>query len=251
MTTSSSPLVLVHGFAQSPASWDEVVALLPNDGEVRIPELPGHGATGLRRGDPTPDLARTILIEAIEDLDEAPVLWGYSLGARAVYDLLINRPELVRAAVIESGAPGIEDPVTRNRRREADWDLAAEIETGGIERFVERWERIPALGIQSEEAIARQREIRLAQEPLALAAALRGLGQAAYPSLWSNVRDIQAPVLLLTGADDALYETHADRLAALIGNARRVSIAGAGHAVHTTEPRAATNAVIDFIRSLH
>lgn len=243
-------MVLLHGFAQTPASWREVRELLPPRQIVIAPELPGHGETALSLGEPSAELARETIADAITAAGRTAVVWGYSQGARAAFDLVFSRPELVEALIIESGAPGIEDPVARAERRSRDYALSTRIENGTIEEFVALWERVPALGEQSLDVIEKQRPIRLSHDPVALAAALRGMGQAAYEPMWDRLGEIAVPTLLITGAADPTYEAHAERIAGAIPGARHVSIAGAGHAAHISEPAAATAAVSEFLAGL-
>lgn len=242
--------MLLHGFAQTPESWSEVAAALPDDFELQIPELPGHGRTGFSLGEPSVELARSVVRGAVERCIDAPVIWGYSQGARIAFDFLLAHPGSARGAIIESGAPGIEDPVTRAERRSRDFAMSMRLEAGTIEEFVAMWELVPALGRQSREVMAKQRAVRLSHDPVALAAAVRGLGQGSYDSMWESVGEIELPVLLMTGAEDATYTAHADRLAELMPRAERAEIAGAGHAVHVSDPDAAVAAAFDFIARL-
>lgn len=247
MASSDYPLVLVHGFAQTPASWDATIEKLPAGVKVLAPELPGHGETALTRGKPSPELAREILLEAI---DQPAVVWGYSQGARAAFDLALNEPSAVAALVIESGIPGIEDPVARADRRSRDFALSTRIEAGKIEDFVNMWERVPALGDQSRELIEQQRPDRLRQDPVALAAALRGIGQSAYEPMWDRLGEIAVPTLLITGERDVTYSRHAERLSKMIVGAELVVVPEAAHGVHLAQPEAAAQAVAGFLESL-
>jgi 2-succinyl-6-hydroxy-2,4-cyclohexadiene-1-carboxylate synthase len=247
VAASDHSLVLVHGFAQTPASWDATIKNLPAEVNVVAPELPGHGETALTRGEPSPELAREILLEVIT---EPAVIWGYSQGARAAFDLALNAPEAVAVLIIESGVPGIEDPINRADRRSRDFALSTRIEAGKIEDFVNLWERVPALGDQSQELIELQRPDRLRQDPVALAAALRGIGQSAYEPMWDRLHEISKPTLLITGERDVTYSRHADRIVELLPNAKRVTIPGAAHGVHLAQPEAAAAAVTEFLKTL-
>ena len=247
MAASDYPLVLVHGFAQTPASWDATIEKLPAGVNVVAPELPGHGETGLTRGEPSPELARSILLESV---DRPAVVWGYSQGARAAFDLVLNEPSAVAALVIESGIPGIEDPIARADRRSRDFALSTRIEAGKIEDFVNLWERVPALGDQSRELIEQQRPDRLRQDPVALAAALRGIGQSAYEPMWDRLGEIAVPTLLITGERDVTYSRHAERLSEEIAGAKLVVVPEAAHGVHLAQPAAAARAVGEFLESL-
>jgi 2-succinyl-6-hydroxy-2,4-cyclohexadiene-1-carboxylate synthase len=214
---------------------------------VVAPELPGHGETALTRGEPSPQLVRQILLEAI---DAQAVVWGYSQGARGAFDLALNAPESVAALIIESGIPGIEDPITRADRRSRDFALSTRIEAGKIEDFVNLWERVPALGDQSQELIEQQRPDRLRQDPVALAAALRGIGQSAYEPMWDRLGEITQPTLLITGERDVTYSRHAERIIELMPNAKLVTVPNAAHGVHIAQPEAAAAAAADFLSTL-
>lgn len=210
-------------------------------------ELPGHGATGLQRGEPTIELARQIVDEAVEAAGGAAAIWGYSQGARVAFDYVLNHPDKLTALIAESGTPGIEDPIKRANRRSGDYALGTRIQASSIEDFVNMWETLPALGEQSKELIAAQREDRLRNDPKALGAALIGIGQAAYEPTWDRMHEIAAPTLLISGGRDAIYTRHAERLTELIQNATHVVIEPASHAVHMAEPKAAADAVADFL----
>lgn len=242
--------MLVHGFAQNPSSWLEVIELLPSGWSIAAPELPGHGRTALSLGLPSPDLARSVLEQSAEALGGPAIVWGYSQGVRAALDLALARPALVSALVLESGAAGISDPLARAERRSRDEALARRIENEPIEKFVAFWEMIPALGEQSPEVVKKQRQARLSHDPVALAAALRGLGQSAYESMWGRLGEIDLPVLVVAGAEDALYADHGRAMAELLPAARVVEIPGAAHAAHISHPREVTDAVRDFANSL-
>ncbi len=247
MTPELPKLVLLHGFAQTSASWNETIAALAGVAETHTIELPGHGDTGLRRGEPSPALVRDMILDAVSgDF----VVWGYSQGARGAFDVAIEAPERVRGLIAESGIPGIEDPVARADRRSRDFALSKRLEAGRIEDFVAMWEKVPALGEQSRELIEKQRPDRLAQEPEALAAALRGIGQASYEPMWHRLGEVKAPTLLISGARDTVYTRHAERVKTIIPRAEHVVIPEAGHAVHMEQPIAAATAVRRFLSAI-
>lgn len=213
-------------------------------------ELPGHGATGLSRGKPTVELARSMVDEAVDSAGGKAAVWGYSQGARVAFDYVLAHPDKVEALIAESGTPGIEDPIKRANRRSGDYALATRIEDGSIEDFVNVWETLPALGEQSKSLIADQREDRLRNDPKGLGAALIGIGQAAYSPTWDRMSEITVPTLLLTGGRDAIYTQHAERLASLIPNATHAIIEPASHAVHMAEPQVAAEAAAEFLTGL-
>ncbi len=210
-------------------------------------ELPGHGQTGLTRGEPTVELAREIVDEAVDRAGGIAAIWGYSQGARVAFDYALSNPHKVKALIAESGIPGIEDPIKRANRRSGDYALATRIEDGSIEDFVDMWEKLPALGDQSKATIAAQREDRLRNDPKALSAALIGIGQSAYEPTWDRLTEIIAPTLLITGGRDAIYTQHAQKLQKSIPRAKHVIVDAASHAVHMVEPDDAAKTVAEFL----
>lgn len=244
------PLVLLHGFAQSGESWQTTIECLPRALRVHAIDLPGHGATGLSRGGPSVELAREMVAEAVESVGGRAAVWGYSQGARVAFDFALHHPQSTAALIAESGTPGIANEVKRANRRSSDYALSTRIEAGTIEEFVSMWELLPALGEQSKQQIEQQRSVRLQQDPKALAAALTGIGQAAYPPTWDRMNEITAPTLLLSGERDAIYTDHCRKLVELIPNARHEVVADASHAVHMAQPEEAAALVADFLASI-
>jgi 2-succinyl-6-hydroxy-2,4-cyclohexadiene-1-carboxylate synthase len=249
-SATETPLLLVHGFAQTAESWQIVIEKMPGPRALNAIELPGHGATGLKEGVPTVELARDfVLLKLDETAVDRAVLWGYSQGARVALDFTLEHPERVAALIVESGTAGIEDPLARADRRSRDFALSKRVENSTIQQFVDLWETVPALIDQSPALIDAQRADRLSHDPVALAAVLRGIGQAAYEPMWDRLPEIAVPTLVLSGARDENYTVLAERFAQAIADARHQTIPGAGPAVHLENPDATVAAVQHFLAS--
>ncbi len=242
--------MLVHGFAQTPKSWQTVAEAFADARSVHAIELPGHGATALSRGEPTVENVREHLMRYISARAVSPiVLWGYSQGARVVLDYTLEHPEDVTAVIVESGTAGIDDPLARAERRSRDFALSTRLENSSIEQFVDLWEAVPALTDQSRDLIAAQREDRMSHDPRALAAALRGIGQSSYEPMWDRLPEVQVPLLAISGERDRLYTDKARRIAGSVAGATHARIEGAGHSVHLEQPKATVDQVQRFLRS--
>ncbi len=248
---TATPLVLIHGFAQLPESWRATTELLGSDRRVLAPHLRGHGSGALAHGEPTFEGVRDDLRElfAAEDLPPA-VLWGYSQGARVALDFALAEPGRVAGLVVESGTAGIEDATERQARRVADGGLADWIASHTPDEFASHWESQPIFAHQTAEAISEQRAIRASHDPMALASALRGLGQAAFDPVWDRLHEVVAPTLLLTGSRDERYTQMATRMSRLLPNAHHVVVVGAGHSVHLECPEESVDEVKAFLNSL-
>ena len=225
-------LVLLHGFTQTGAAWDGVRDALPADRVVvAAPDLRGHGTAADRR---------PVDLEAqLADLDaivSGGVLAGYSMGGRVALAYALHRPGRVRRLVLIGASPGLADPDERAARRAADEALARRIETRGVAAFADEWAALPLFAGQSPEVAAAARAQRLEQDAAGLAAALRGLGTGTLPALWDRLEDFELPVTLVVGERDSKFRGIAERMAALLPQARLVVVEGAGHAVHLEAP---------------
>ena len=251
MGRASRPTVLLHGFTGSAEAWEGVVEALGRAGLAPLClDLPGHGRAGA--ADPGPFTLRAAL-ESISAAGRWPAdLVGYSMGGRIALHFAAAFPDRVRRLVLESASPGLETAAERAERRASDEALARRLTEEGVRSFVDAWEALPLFESQRrlEPAVReRQRARRLGNDPAALAAAIRGLGTGALPSLWDRLPAIEAPALLLVGADDPKFEDIARRMARRMPRARVRVVADAGHAVHLERPEAWTDAVTTFLGS--
>ena len=212
-------------------------------------DLPGHGARAGAVGED--DLTLEATVESI--LSAAPQafhLVGYSMGGRIALHVALRAPHRVRRLVLESASPGLETEEERQARRRADADLARSIVEDGMEAFLRRWEALPLFSSQTRlpsEVRARHRAGRLANDPRSLAAALRGLGTGALPSLWSRLGEIEVPTLLVVGERDGKFVEIGRRMQGLLPLARFEVVEDAGHTVHLERPEAWVKAVGAFL----
>jgi 2-succinyl-6-hydroxy-2,4-cyclohexadiene-1-carboxylate synthase len=228
------PLVLLHGFTNTGASWEPVIAALGERYRAIAPDIRGHGEAS--------DVRPVSLKGVIEDVDSlAPAegfeLVGYSMGGRiALHVALALGSERVKRLVLISASPGLASVSQRDTRRRVDEQLADGIEKMDIEQFVDRWARTPVLADQPSRVAAAARVDRLRNTPAGLAAALRALGTGALPPVWDRLGELRMPVLLIVGGRDERFQAVAVRMAAGIPHAEVAIVAGAGHAVHLENP---------------
>ena len=269
---SGPALLLLHGFTGSGRSWGGGLADAAGglaDAAVAAgftmiaPDLPGHGGTGWHEGGPSrpPVSSRATIERTADDLPallraighERAHVVGYSMGARVALRLAISHPARVASLVVEAPSAGIADAAGRAARRAADDALARALERGGMERFIDAWERTPVLAGEARLGAgdrARLRGIRLAHDPAGLAASLRAAGQGVMEPLHDRLREITSPTLVIVGADDPVRE-RAAAVAAGIPGARLAVVAGAGHAPHLEAPATFVRLVLDFILEDH
>ncbi len=233
-------VVLLHGFSGTSRAWDGVRALL--DPERYMPlalDLPGHGrAAGCERPISFPACVSSVL-------EQAPArfkLCGYSLGGRVALHVALAAPERVQRLVLVSSSPGIEDAVERARRRAADERLAAELEVEPFEQFIERWRSQPLFADEPPEARSLAREDQRRNSPVALAAALRGLGTGEMAPLWGRLGELRMPVTVLVGQRDEKFTALGRRMVELLGDGELVIVPG-GHGLVLENPAAVADAI--------
>jgi pimeloyl-ACP methyl ester carboxylesterase len=123
----------------------------------------------------------------------------------------------------------------------------------GVADFVTTWERSPVFESHAAlhpEVVARQRAIRLANDPRGLAASLRGAGQGAMEPLHDRLGGVGARTLVIAGALDDRGRSRAERVAAGIPRARLTVLEGVGHTAHLEQPATFRRLVLDFLQEV-
>jgi 2-succinyl-6-hydroxy-2,4-cyclohexadiene-1-carboxylate synthase len=225
--------VMVSGFTQTHTAWRP----------VRVEGL------RLLRGAPR----ASSFVEAAHALEaprqpEPTTYVGYSQGGRLCLQLALDRPDAVQRLALVSASPGIADPDERAARRDADEQLAQEIERDGIDAFLDRWLAQPLFATLPRERSGIEQR-RKANTVDWLTYQLRVLGQGAQPSNWDRLGELEMPVLLIVGAFDTKYVDIAQRMAAAIPHARVEVVAGAGHACHLEQPDVVAHLLASWPRS--
>ncbi len=250
---SGTPLVLLHGFTGSSASWSPVIDDLARTHQVVAIDIIGHGASAAPQ-----DPSRYVFEQALRDLAEvtaqlgiARAAWlGYSMGGRLALGMAVDHPQRVSSLILVSATAGIQHEAERLQRAEADQELARQIDDTGIETFVHEWERLPIWESQrtlAAEILQFQRDIRLRNRAVGLANSLRGMGQGAQPSYWDRLDEIDVPVLLMAGALDRKFVGIAGQMGVRIAGADLSVIPDAGHAVHLERPGEFLDVVRKFL----
>jgi 2-succinyl-6-hydroxy-2,4-cyclohexadiene-1-carboxylate synthase len=228
---------------QTGRGWDEVVRHLAGETYRPLaPDIRGHGAAATRR----PIDFASCVDDALRLAGPRCALAGYSQGGRLALHVALARPERLSRLVLVSATAGIEDGAERMRRRAADEDLAAWMEADGrlMTEVADRWGAHPLFATQTPPVAAAARADRLTNDPVHVAAALRGIGTGAMEPLWERLGELgELPVTVLAGERDAKYVALGERLARMLPNATLTVVAGAGHALPLEAPAAVAAAI--------
>ncbi len=225
------PLVLVHGFTQTRRCWGDLATDLEADHTVVRVDAPGHGMSadvlaGLRGGG-----------RMIADQGGEATYVGYSMGGRYLLHLALGNPELVRGLVLLGATAGIEDPVEREARAEADRTNAARLRELGLLEFLQRWVALPMFeGVPPERQFLME---RMENTVDGLENSLLQSGTGSQDPTWDKLHRLDMPVLVLAGERDVKYVEIGRRMAEAVGdNARFAAVPDAGHAAHLEQPEA-------------
>ena len=98
---AGSPVVLLHGPGEFSAVWGRAIPELATTHRVIIPDLPGHGASGLPDGRLDVERVLNWLSELIDrTCDRPPTVAGHLLGGAIALRFAANHPDRVRSLVL-------------------------------------------------------------------------------------------------------------------------------------------------------
>ena len=242
VTGGGGPILFLHGFMGSARDWAPFTPAIGEAHTTVAIDLLGHGSSSR----PT-DAARYALgrqsddlAALVDDLGMGPVgIVAYSYGARLALRFAIDHPKRVACLALESPSAGLADRAEREERRTSDEVLADVLERDGIVAFARHWGEQPVFAAERRLPAAVRAELenrRRANDPAALAAALRGAGQGAMAALHDDLSGIAAPTAVLAGALDDAGLARARIVAASIPGASLDVLDDVGHAPHRESP---------------
>ncbi len=218
--------VLIHGLGMSGRYLMPTADCLSTHGKVFVPDLPGFGSSSKpSRALTIPELADALAEWLAAVGIESPVLIGNSLGAQVIVDFAARHHSRLAAAILVG--PTI-DPEARRifiQIRRLLRDVPCE-----------------PFGLYG---IAVMDYLRSG-----ICRCLRTLSYALEDPITEKLPKIRVPVLVVRGEKDPIApQQWVEQAAALIPDARWISIPGAAHAVNFNAAEALVTAVLEFLES--
>ena len=246
---TGEPLLWITGFAISSEIFSPVMARYTGGYDCIRYDNRGSGRSESRwRATSVPELAGDAvrLLDAL-DLHSAHV-YGLSMGGMIAQEMAIRFPDRVRALVLGATSHGGPRSALPNPRiaaaltsRTAPKKLRAELV--GRALFTDAYRA-------REPQLVRDHLLSLAAHPARTQGVLSHLLASTWHDTRARLGQVQAPTLVLHGAQDRLTPVaNAHRVAALIPDASLVVLPDAGHGYLVEEPAAAARAFHDWIRS--
>jgi len=249
---SGPPLVLLHAFPLSSQMWAAQRGGLSREADVITVDQRGFGESAAPDAvaDVPPDLAvvaedLAMLLDRLELPDV--VLGGLSMGGYVAMAFLRRHADRVRGLILANTKASADTPeAAANRLR-----VAGAVEQAGDTEFL-----IPELAPKLLGESNRRRDPQLvhrvesmlrAAPPAAVAWAQRAM--AARPDSFDVLRDVEVPVLVVAGDEDALMpRSEAQAMAAAVKDPELVFIPDAGHLTALEAPREFNAAVSEFLK---
>jgi pimeloyl-ACP methyl ester carboxylesterase len=231
------PVLLIHGYGASRRMWKPNLAATAPRPTITW-DMRGHGQSDAPE-DPSLYSHQHTLADLAALLDlvggERAVLIGMSLGGFMSLSFRLRYPERVAALVLVDTGPGFRSPSSRE-----GWNAWA----------LQRADELEARGLDALPAGREQRQANHVHGAQGLAHAARGMLVQQDAAVFESLGEIDIPVLVVVGGEDTQFLAAADVMEARISGARKVVLAGAGHAANLDAPDQFNSAVAGFLGGL-
>lgn len=238
-----SPVVFCHGLFGQGKNWTQIAKSLADSHCVTLVDMPNHG-----RSEWTDRLDYVEMADAVADVIDEPVtLVGHSMGGKAAMLTALRHPELVERLCVVDVSPvqyresdefrGFIDAMLAidlgalGSRGEADAALTAAVPDPGVRAFLltnlrregDGWQWLPNLEVLRRDL-----------------STLRG---------WPETDAVyDGPVLWIAGADSGyVRDEFREAMEARFPRVRRVTVKGAGHWVHSSQPAVVAELLDRFV----
>jgi 2-succinyl-6-hydroxy-2,4-cyclohexadiene-1-carboxylate synthase len=251
---NKTPLVFLHGFTGCATDWQFIFDNIPSNYFPLAIDLIGHGESDSPE-DPKYYSCSSIVYQLHSITKflkfEKSIFVGYSMGGRASLSFALRHPTKVKALILESATPGIEDICDQKQRVELDFLLADKIKEEGIEAFTDFWFNTPLFrsltNITDYEA---EKNKRNKNSVIGLTNLLQGFSTGLMPNYWDKIFSIKIPTLLISGELDTKYTNICDEMKNRITGSVHKVIHETGHNTHLENPEVFTKLVLDFLNTI-
>ncbi len=231
------PLLLTHGFGASAQMWAPNADVLAAKRPVITWDMRGHGRSDCPadQGEYTQPACLADMAAILDACGaDRAIVGGLSLGGYLSLAFWLDDPERVAALLLCDTGPGFRNPAARQRWNDRSLATAGRLERQGL----------VALGDGPRTPDSGQWSAR------GLALAARGMLTQHDGRVIEALPSVDAPVLVVVGADDRPFLGAAEYVAAKIPGAELVVIPDAGHACNLDQPELFNSRVLEFLSRL-
>ncbi len=256
----STPVLMLHGFAQTCHSWDFAALSLCDRLRIIALDQRGHGdSQWAPDGDYSPEAHQRDLHAFVQALELGDlILMGLSMGGRSSFTYAAVHPERIKALVIVDAAPLHQRSGSDAVRR----FVQAGDELDSIDEFVGRAHRYNPNPRRTPEQIKGSLLHNLMQLPNGkwtwkYDKALRAPGRRPSPDpgltrrLWGYMEKIKCPTLVIRGSEsNVVSQDTAEEMCSRLSQGQLAVVEGAGHLVPGHNPSGFNRAVAQFLDGL-
>ena len=250
---SAPPLVLLHGFTASAASFDANIAGLRDHFEVIVVELLGHGASDAPADSApyAPEPAVDRLVGLFDELGyERVLLCGHSLGGALALRFALDAPDRLSGLVVLNSNSAAGTPEWRSQVRPGMVEMAARARAEGID-FMRKTRLYPA---HSRRLDARSRELLMRDFDRLDPAGIAGTAEALVVDVncYERLGELTVPTLVVLGDRDTGFVANAPAFVARLPLevVRTARIEDAGHAANIEQPEVFESILVAFAAEL-
>lgn len=238
-------LVLLHPFPAHHGVWMPVAEQLASRYRIILPDLRGHGSSGVGEGAATMQKHCDDLLRVLSDAGvERAIFGGESIGGYILFELWRRHRERVRAlALCNTKATADSDEARRTRLKSAE-----DVIKTGSETFIDSM--LPKLlgettRTNRPDLVAAAKEMMMKATPAGIAAVQRGMAER--PDSVPTLRTVDVPTLILTGNEDVIPLSEAELMKAHIPRATLTVMRKAGHYAVFEQPQEALRILRQFL----
>jgi pimeloyl-ACP methyl ester carboxylesterase len=243
------PLVLLHPFPVTHEFWMPVAEALATRYRVVLPDLRGHGDSGIGEGPATMEKHAADIARVMDDAEVGPAsLIGVSIGGYALFEFWRKHRGRVAALGLCNTKAQADGPEARAGRLQA----ANDVLDRGTEPFFESLiPRVLAKTTREMRPDLVDGAMRMMRKLSAEDVAQLQRGMAARPDSVETLKTINVPTLLVTGEEDGMTGVNEAELMRrhIPGSQLRV-IPKAGHYSAWEQPEETTKLLRQFLDGL-
>ena len=239
-------IVFAHALLWDAAVFDRLLAELADDFHVIAVDVHGHGQSGYRAEMSLEAMAEDFH-QLLRQLGLSEVIWvGLSIGGMLGMRLAIAHPEIIAGLILMATTARL-DPAPV---REQTWKLWEMFRAGHREDIADAaltYFFSPATYAQQPQLVKQHRQRLIAQQQ---AEGMFAASRAVFDrgDISQQLATIQAPTLVLAGADDlATPSTESELIASRIPNAQLAILENASHLLILEKPEAVTQIIKEFL----
>ena len=238
-------LVLLHPFPAHHGVWMPVAEQLASKYRVILPDLRGHGASGVGEGAATMEKHAEDLARVLADAQVGKAIFaGESIGGYILFEFWRRHRDRVKALILANTKATVDTADARKARLQSAEDVMKK----GVEAFIDTM--LPKLlgettRFNRPDVAAAAKAMMMKITAAGVAAVQRGMAER--PDSMSTLGMIDVPTLIISAGEDSIPQSEAELMKQHIRGAALRVIAKAGHYAVFERPEEALRLIRPFL----